>query len=729
MNSRKIIIPALLLSLALPMGAKPRTKGEIMQAASRTLVKSAPGMMRSPSANISLEVLESNEAFTVVGFPGKSYAIISNDDLLPEVLGYSATSFEDSESNPGFQWWVRSIKRAAVEMVATGASSDITLPDPAKYPLEVPHLMSNVWGQMEPYNNLCPLMYDANEKLIGRAVVGCVATSTTQVMHYHQYPPQGEGIHIDMQTEDAFGRPIPLKVNFADYKYDWANVLDCYSPGNYSEKSAKAVAEIAYTTGVACGMIYGVGFSGTYTDSCEVALREHLKFPNAKMLTRSNHNESSWMETIYNELSHNHPVLYSGADDWGVEGGGGHAFVFDGYNAQGLVHVNWGWYGRNDGYYEVALLNPRIHSFKNQQDMIIGVYPPDHDSDIVSQSVHGLVSAEQLSELIAKSKEGKLHELDLSEASFADNRIPEKAFYGSRLRRIILPASIVSIGDGAFGACRDLREVVFPEAAPSQQFIIEDNIVYSKDGKEVIEVMPYYYNDELIITDYSSCLTFRDGVKSIHPYAADGCFRVQGVIIPSSLEKIGAFAFNGCSRLRVVKCESAVPSGMSARAFSTLDAGYTRLMVPAGAVDTYYRAGEWNKFFGFENVYEYGTNVVARSHVRRVGQANPDFTYQIFGDYVTGTPELSCDATAESPVGDYVINISKGSLEGDDIKLTPGVLHIVPGDLSSVDVITASGVPFNVYSIDGRIVLENATDIESLPQGVYVIGGHKVIVK
>lgn len=728
MKIKNFILPIFILLLALPAWSKPRTRTSILEVASSMLIKNNPGVMRSPSKGTSLKIMDSNEAYTVVGLEGGSYAIISNDDLLPEVLAYSATEFNKDTDNPGFAWWSRAIRKVASEIVIRGAAEDRTLPDPTRFSPEVPALMSNVWGQMEPFNNLCPLEYNVSGRLIGHCLVGCVATSATQVMHYHQYPPKGEGVHIDMQTTDAFDKPIPLKIDFADYDFNWGKMRDSYSIGNYTQEEADAVAGLSYPVGVSFGMIYGTGASGTYSDSAAYALRKYLKFPNATLLERPNKNEKVWMETIYEELSHNRPVLYSGADPWGTIGGGGHAFVFDGYNSDGLVHVNWGWYGRNDGYYEVALLNPRIHSFVDNQDMIIGVAPPESlGNQTITESRSGTISIEELRSLVNLSKEGKLHELDLSEARLPEDRLPEDAFRGSRLQKIILPNTLRSIGSGAFGNCRNLREVVFPEINTDSKFFVENDIIYSADGKEVIAVMPYYHNYDKVIEDYASMLQFRPGVTTICPYAAEGCYRIQGVLIPKSVTRIGSYAFKDCSKLKVVKTESTLPANMAARAFASLDAGYTRLLVPAGSVDTYIRAGEWSKFFAFDNVYEFGTNVVARSYVRNKGDQNPDFKYQIFGDYVTGEPILTCEATPDSPQGEYPIKVAMGTLTGDNITLTDGVLRVL--DLTSVEEIIAAGMPFDIYSIDGTLIRSGATSLDTLEKGIYIVEGLKVIVK
>ena len=51
-----------------------------------------------------------------------------------------------------------------------------------------------------------------------------------------------------------------------------------------------------------------------------------------------------FVQAIYNELSMGCPVFMTGGD---------HAFVYDGYDENGLIHVNWGWAGLDDGYFDI----------------------------------------------------------------------------------------------------------------------------------------------------------------------------------------------------------------------------------------------------------------------------------------------------------------------------------------------------------------------------------------
>lgn len=97
---------------------------------------------------------------------------------------------------------------------------------------------------------------------------------------------------------------------------------DSYTPGNYVQAEADQAAALSYACGVSFAMIYGTGSSGTYSDSAVVSLKSHFGFPNAQLLDRSSfYDDESWMQIIFDELSHNRPVMYSGSDDLWTVGG------------------------------------------------------------------------------------------------------------------------------------------------------------------------------------------------------------------------------------------------------------------------------------------------------------------------------------------------------------------------------------------------------------------------
>ena len=64
------------------------------------------------------------------------------------------------------------------------------------------------------------------------------------------------------------------------------------------------------------------------------------------------YSDQEWADLIRAELDAGRPVLYMATEP----GGAGHAFVIDGYRDDGLVHVNFGWGGYGNGYYDANVL-------------------------------------------------------------------------------------------------------------------------------------------------------------------------------------------------------------------------------------------------------------------------------------------------------------------------------------------------------------------------------------
>ena len=95
--------------------------------------------------------------------------------------------------------------------------------------------------------------------------------------------------------------------------------------------------------------------------------------------------------------------------------------------------------------------------------------------------------------------------------------------------------------------------------------------------------------------------------------------------------------------------------------------------------------------------------LAAKSHVRQYGDENPAFEYEVTsGSIVSGTPALTCSATATSPVGDYDIDIAKGTVSNSTVNLVKGTLTVTKAPLT----ITAKS-----YSIKQGEVLPTTYEI------------------
>lgn len=314
------------------------------------------------------EVLFADSTYSIVGYESGGFAVMANDDNVEAVLGYTATAVYDSLALPeGLQWWMRNVG----EVLATAPrySRSSTLQYNKTGVESVKPMLTTKWGQGEPYNLQCPIKLYSND---GRMATGCIATAMAQIMRYWNYPATGDG-------DDIFDIRYYLYADYAGTSYQWDNMLPEYGKGEYSEAQGNAVAELMMHCGVAVNMKYSDTESGAQGQYVPGALRDHFRYnTNVGYRNRTYHHDSEWMGSIYKELAAGRPLLYLGQDS---KMSYGHAFVFDGYDEDGMVHVNWGWDGNYDGYFDINLLNSGYMgmAFTDLQSMVCGIGMADDE--------------------------------------------------------------------------------------------------------------------------------------------------------------------------------------------------------------------------------------------------------------------------------------------------------------------------------------------------------------
>ena len=351
---RRQILLLLALFTLLGINARQRSLNEMQQAAAKALGNQSrikKSMSTKPMGAI--KMLKKMPSVSILGYDKGGFAIIANDDNYDAVLGYSNSNYSDQLPD-GLQWWLKEMNET---LSANKYPVRKTTVNTSLYKASVEPMIGTKWGQGSPYNDQCPNKYPT----------GCVATAVSQIMWYYKYPKQGSGSTMDFDQL--------IFVDYSKTTYDFANMLPVYTKDHYTPVQAKAVSTLMYHTGVACKMNYASGGSGTNYFDAAIALRDNFTYnKNLSVKLRQFYTDQEWMDMVYNELSNGRPILYGGAD-----GQNGHAFVFEGYNTDGLVYVNWGWDGSSDGYYNMDLVNPSDtkYSFSEGQDMIIGFCKPD----------------------------------------------------------------------------------------------------------------------------------------------------------------------------------------------------------------------------------------------------------------------------------------------------------------------------------------------------------------
>lgn len=368
---KRILSSSLIMLLALSASAAPRTTAQKKAAALSALNRIGNnGTRRIKAAGTAeLQTLESADAYTVLGYKNGGFAIIANDDRNEAVVGYSASTF--TRLPDGMRWYLNALGEV---LAAGGAAPRYTFMPKLEQAQGVAPMLDCEWGQSAPFSNLTPHNYPT----------GCVATAMAQIMYYHKYPTSGTGKFLDVNTRK--------QIDISKSTYDYASMLPSYN-GTYTNAQATAVATLMYHCGLTVNMDYNADGSGAVLSDARSAVIDNFFYnANANSHFRYIHNIDEWMDLVYEELDNKRPILYGGQD---ANGTGGHAFVFDGYNSDGLVHVNWGWDGDCNGYYDISLLNPsdnmgNKYQYSQGQAMLTGMGLPSDNvarySEIFTQT-------------------------------------------------------------------------------------------------------------------------------------------------------------------------------------------------------------------------------------------------------------------------------------------------------------------------------------------------------
>lgn len=240
----------------------------------------------------------------------------------------------------------------------------------------LPLLGNNAWGQGCFYNAMCPADNTAASYCY-RALVGCAATSMSQVMWYWSYPSQGIGSHT--YTHPVYGN---LSADFGATNYDWAAMPESLSGYN------TAVATISYHAGVSIEMNYGPTGSGALPSSIRPALVDHFGYSSsADNIVKDNFANSVWESIIRAEHDSLRPVLYYG---YNPNTSGGHGWVVDGYQgtSSNHFHCNWGWNGSLNGYFYLNALTPGSSNYNANQGAIVGIVPQSTDPPMADFAVN-----------------------------------------------------------------------------------------------------------------------------------------------------------------------------------------------------------------------------------------------------------------------------------------------------------------------------------------------------
>ena len=268
------------------------------------------------------------------------YVIVAGDDRLPAVLGYSDHGTFDEGQVPEAMQELLDSYAAQVEALSQGAqpATHFTAGSP------IMPLLTCQWSQNSPYKVTLPFINGVHPP------VGCVATAMAQVMYYWKWPTTSTAAipAYTTYTKSIYMPELPIS------DFNWSILHDTYLMSDSLSTSALEAAKVSKYCAQALQMDFNKESSSADAFDISTALVNFFGYKSTvHTVSRRNHTTQEWESMIYNELAAKRPVVYRGAKNTG-----GHAFVCDGYDGNGMFHINWGWNGQSNGYFLLNVLNP-----------------------------------------------------------------------------------------------------------------------------------------------------------------------------------------------------------------------------------------------------------------------------------------------------------------------------------------------------------------------------------
>lgn len=333
----KHVICSLLLA-ATTLSANAADNDKALEKAAWFLGADAKEMTLSYTATVpaTTRAATAEPALYVYNRNGEKGFVVVSGDKNNTILAYSTENiFDADEMPPACKEWIDNYTRGKAQLTISAHA--------------IKPLLKSTWGQGFPYNMKCP-MERRSEYEGKQCLTGCVPTAIAQVMYYYQYPERPTGSVFYYDSKQSTWRELDFD---NQPKFDWENINNEYETTPTVEQCT-AVADLFVSVTHASKADFGYDVTLATPKSSVARMADYFGY--SKDIThheRSDYDDDTWASLIITELEAERPVIYRGANSTI-----GHTFVCDGYDGNGMFHINWGWRGKSDGYYSLSALNP-----------------------------------------------------------------------------------------------------------------------------------------------------------------------------------------------------------------------------------------------------------------------------------------------------------------------------------------------------------------------------------
>jgi hypothetical protein len=237
-------------------------------------------------------------------------------------------------------------------------------------------ILTTQWNQEYPYNMLCPA--DPFENY-NHSYTGCPSTAMGQIINHLRTT---QGTRFD-DSDDYFANYASRQFHIDD---DWElyqfpsfpqlNVLldsvDAYFQRG-EELSDSLVAAVIFASGVACKQVYTASpnlGSGTFAVDQAFEAYQRFGFTDCQLFRNP---DSTMYATLISNLQAGYPAHLAVENPTGTSG---HNVVVDGYReSDGKFHINFGWGGYKDNWYELPDPNGFSYGWSKIEGLIVDIIP------------------------------------------------------------------------------------------------------------------------------------------------------------------------------------------------------------------------------------------------------------------------------------------------------------------------------------------------------------------
>lgn len=286
--------------------------------------------------------------------------------------------------------------------------------------------------------------------------------------------------------------------------------------------------------------------------------------------------------------------------------------------------------------------------------------------------------------------------------------IEEAAFLGGTMRKVVIPGTMLRIGDAAFAKCANLTEAIVgytEDGSPSRELELGKNIfsgctaltnVVLAEG--ITMVSEYMFNgcESLVQINLPSTL------RSIERCGFSQCFSLANITIPDGVTKIGAHAFSYCYSLTSVYVPASVKQSGDANS-SAFDHSNENLHI-------YYAGGLWTD--GLNN----------------------DWKYHVHCEGLKPVPDTELDAPLTYSEGLKFAENGDGTYSVKGLGACKDRVVVIPPEFNGGAVTCIASRAFSVNTIQRVVIPDSVTTIEpwafngcsmtevDIPQSVTSIG-------